>query len=208
MEQRSLVGLITRCRKARRVQLPPRYSLSVLAGAAGLVARPARFDSAGELRSKTCSRVAERSRRPPVKRDEAGSIPAPGALRPCRAGSAPGLLIRDLRVRILPGAQTPSPSGPGAALRRQRVRVRLPPVALVCPCTHLVRRLDCRSSEASSILVAGASCGSSWSSSGSYKPALPADRREDWVRSPAAASTPDKRVRISRRASATYPNLR
>ena len=90
---------------------------------AGPVNRRTRFDSARGLHS----RMADWSKRSPVKRDEAGSIPAPGAVRPWRAGSPPCLLIRALRVRILPGARHTVADRNGPRPPKPGLRVRIPP---------------------------------------------------------------------------------
>lgn len=178
---------------------PAPAMLLALARAAGFVAQPGRFDSDEEL-----SRVDERFSRRTVNASKTGSTPVPGATRACRGGSAPSLLSRELRVRILPRAQTPSPAEPAPGLRSRVARVQLPPVALYvtdggvakrakiilrnipCSRTHLVRRADCRSVETGPIPVGGAATwGSSWSSSGPYSSALAPDRREAGVRFPA-----------------------
>jgi hypothetical protein len=123
---------------------------------AGPVNRRTRFDSARGLHS----RMADWSRRSPVKRDEAGSIPAPGAVRPRRAGSPPRLLIGRLRVRILPGAPHRRRSERTWARencqRGARVAGSNPAGGTFCSRTHLVRRAGCLPAERSSILPVGA----------------------------------------------------
>lgn len=84
---------------------PPEPTPLPLARRTGLVAQSGRFDSVVGL-----SRMADRSRRSPVKRDEECSIHSPGATRACRDGSAPGLLSSDLGVRILSRAPRPRSS--------------------------------------------------------------------------------------------------
>ena len=81
----------------------------------------------------------------------------------------------------------PPPSGSGLALRRQGWAFESPRGDLGSV-MRPVSQLRClRSERGSTPLRIAIRCGSSWSSSGSYKPALPADSREVWVRFPAAA---------------------
>ena len=88
------------------------------------------------------------------------------------------------RANALLPAEWIGRSPPKAALG-----VRISPGRRIWSRTHLVRRRRCLRREVGfdSPRDRSTRCGSSWSSSGSYKPALAPDRREAWVRFPAAA---------------------
>jgi hypothetical protein len=74
--------------------------------------------------------VPERKWGLPVKQEAVGSIPTPGATRPCRAGSAPRLLRAEVQVRILPGARHPPAKWIGPRPPKAGLGVRIAPGGL------------------------------------------------------------------------------